>query len=77
MKFELGSVAVGQPFFLLLNPSILTVIPLTFLTHIFLPSCAEEEAKRAQPGDFKTAVNFFLGIRRALRQKLNIQPSKS
>jgi hypothetical protein len=77
VKFEVGNGAVGQPFFLTLKPPISTVIPLTFNTHTFLLSYAEEEEKPAKPGDFKkTAKGFLSGIRRVLRQNLNFQPSK-
>jgi hypothetical protein len=62
VKFEVGSVAVGQLFFLSLKPPILTVIPLTFHTHSFVPSCAEEEDKRAKHGDIKTRAIFFRNL---------------
>lgn len=43
MKFELGTVAVGQLLVLALKPPILTVIPLLLHTQSFLASYAEEE----------------------------------
>lgn len=54
MEFDLGSVGVGQLQVLTLKPPILTVIPLTLHAHIFLPNYAEDESKRAMPGDIKT-----------------------
>ena len=74
MKFELGSVAVGQLLVLALMPPILTLIPLMLHTQTFLPSYAEDEDKRAMSVNIKMKAIFF--IRRTLRKKLNFQPSK-
>jgi len=54
VKFELGSVAVGQLEVLVLKPPVLSVIPLTLHNQTFLPNYAEHEEKRAMPGDIKT-----------------------
>jgi hypothetical protein len=79
VKFEIGSLAVGQLLVLALKPPILTLIPLTLHTHTFLLSYAEEEDKRAMPGDIKAKANIYtyFGIRRALRKNLNFQPSNN
>jgi hypothetical protein len=75
VKFELSSVAVGQLVVLALKPPIFTVIPLKLRTQTFLQSYAEDKDKRTMSVDIKKKAIFFL-IRRALRKKLNFQPSK-
>ena len=77
MKFELGTVAVGQLLVLALNPPILTVIPLFLPTQSFLASYAEEEDTERHLGALtRKRKCFFFGIRKALRKKLNFQLSK-
>ena len=60
MKFELGSVGVGELLVLALKPPVLPVIPLRLHTQTFLPPYPEDEDKREMPVDIKKKANIYI-----------------